>query len=393
LDHDRAKMKRKKQKNHHLHNLSPLLIRITDLSRSGAGVGRDENGKAVFVPFTAPGDLVKVKLTRATNKFAKGEWVQLIEPSSQRIEPKCPIFSRCGGCQWQHIPYDLQWQPKVKGVRDSLRLQRVIHPEDWKNFPADQIWFYRNRIQLRGNSQKIGFYEEKSNTLVNISQCFIADEKLNALIAETRVEANQKDKTFKVELSLAIDGTTTKTWNTLHSAAGFRQVNDEQNLNLQAWIKNNLTNNTVVYDLFGGAGNLSIPLMAQATEIHCVDVNVPKSSNLPNYFHFHQSAVLPWLRQYNAVEHLASTALIDPPRNGLGIELREILACLNKLNVTTIILIGCKTDPWSRDIALMIEEGWRLNKVAVFDFFPQTYHVESAALLTRTKKGNKNKAR
>ncbi len=386
-------MKRKKQKNH-LHNLSPLLLRITDLSRSGAGVGRDENGKAVFVPFTAPGDLVKVKLSSATSKFAKGELTQLIESSPQRIEPKCPIFSRCGGCQWQHIPYEIQWQTKVKGVRDSLHLNRVIHPEDWENFPADQVWFYRNRIQLRGNLNEIGFYEAKSNTLINIERCFIADEKLNELIEETRREASQKGKTFKVELSLAINGTTTKTWNALHGAAGFRQVNDKQNLNLQLWIKDNLSNNTTIFDLFGGAGNLSIPLIDQVNEIHCIDVNVPESStNLPNHFHFHQSAVLPWLRGFNSDGHKASVALIDPPRKGLGAELREILSYLDKLNVITIILIGCKTDPWSRDIALMIEEGWRLDKVAVFDFFPQTYHVESAALLTRAKKrkGNKNK--
>ena len=380
-------MKRRKQKNH-LHNLKPLILRISDLSRSGAGVGRDENGRAVFVPFTAPGDLAKVKLTKAKSKFAEAQLIELIEPSVERVEPKCPAFSRCGGCQWQHLPYDLQWQIKVKGVRDSLRLNNIEAPAVWENFPAEQVWFYRNRIQLRGNASAIGFYEAKSNKLVSIDKCYIADEKLNELMVETITEASQETKPFKVELSVATDGSAVKTWNAMHGAAGFRQVNDEQNANLQRWIKASLMDDIAILDLFGGAGNLSIPLIEQTSEIHCVDLTVPESSeNLPSYFHFHRSAVLPWLKQCSVNECRERIALIDPPRDGLGVELLEILSYLDKLNVDKIFLIGCKTDPWSRDIAQMIEKGWCLDKIAVFDFFPQTFHVESAALLIRNKKG------
>lgn len=387
-------MKRRKPKNH-LHNLRPLTLQVTSMSRSGAGVARDENNRVTFIPFTAPGDLVKVKITKATNKFAEAQLLEIIEPSAQRIEPKCAVFTRCGGCQWQHLPYELQWQTKVNGVRDSLKLKQIDLPKHFDEFPAKQIWHYRNRIQLKGNASGLGFYETKSNDLVTIDQCPIANEKLNDVIPELLEEAKKESKPYKVELSLSIDGNVTKTWNSHHGAEGFRQVNDEQNINLQNWIKENLIKNNrgddiAILDLYGGSGNLSKPLIQLATEIHCVDLNVPDTNeNLPEYFHFHRSSVLPWLKQQKLNKDRQWIALIDPPRSGLGDELLEMLQCLKKSQVNTIILVGCKTDPWSRDIAQMLSNKWSLEKVAVLDFFPQTTHVESVAILTQQKRKKK----
>ena len=374
-------VKRRKPKNH-LHNLRPLILNITSLSRSGAGVARDENNRVTFVPFTLPGDQVKVKLTKVTSKFAEGQLLEIIEPSTERVEAQCPVFTQCGGCQWQHIPYELQWQTKLQGVRDSLQLSKVEAPSNFAKFPAKQIWNYRNRIQLKGNASEIGFHEAKSNKLVSITHCPIAHEKLNSAILEALKEAKTDHKSYKVELSLTSEGEVTKTWNSPHGAEGFRQVNDEQNENLQNWIKENIAKDVAIVDLYGGSGNLSKPLIHLVTEVHCVDLNVPDHrDNLPDFFHFHQSAVLPWLKQHKFNKDKEWIALIDPPRGGLGDELIEILQCLKKAKIKTIILVGCKTDPWSRDIALILKQKWIIEKVAVLDFFPQTAHVESVAIL------------
>jgi len=395
--------RRRPQKNkNHLHNLKPLILTINDLSRSGAGVARDENGRAIFVPFTAPGDVVKVKLTKATSNFAEGSVMEIIEPSSLRVDPKCPVFGRCGGCQWQHLPYELQWKTKRQGVLDSLRLNKIETTVELDEYPAEDIWFYRNRIQLRGKGSDIGFFEAKTNELVNITECFIADEKLNQSIAgviqesesapKSAVKSKNKSDAYKVELSLNVDGSVDKTWNAHHGAAGFRQVNDEQNQHLQAWVKNSIKENTAILDLFGGGGNLSLPLLNEAVEIHCVDVNVPESSEgLPSHFHFHRSAVVPWLTSFKINANVEWVALIDPPRDGLGAELVEIFSALDKLKVNQVLLVGCKTDPWSRDVKRLVDMGWNIEQLAVFDFFPQTSHVESAAFLRRGKVAKKNK--
>ena len=139
------------------HPTKPIILQITEVSRSGAGIGRADDGRVVFVPFTAAGDKCKVKITKQKNNYAEGELLELIESSPVRISPLCPVFGHCGGCQWQHIPYEQQWQIKNNGVRESMQRARLNLPLHWDEFPAEKIWEYRNRIQLRGFKSEIGF--------------------------------------------------------------------------------------------------------------------------------------------------------------------------------------------------------------------------------------------
>lgn len=381
-----------KSHNHTLHNSRPIVVDIIDLSRGGAGFGRDENGRAIFVPFTMPGDTVKVKLTKAKSKFAEGYVMELITPSPDRIEAPCKVFTSCGGCQWQHIPYSMQWETKKQGVINSLGLNNVQLPKKFEEFPAENPWHYRNRVQLRGFKDEIGFYASQSNTLVPIDvttgQCEITHQTINDALAKVKEKGKEFKKPYKVELNLSLDGSVSESWNDEHASSGFRQVNDEQNEKLKTWISDLVPDKQPLLDLYGGAGNLSIPLLERVSAIHCVDLSTLENEQSPSeHFYFHRSPVEPWLQtQANSNKMKQQgpwTALIDPPRDGLGKDGESIVQSLKKLNVNTIILVGCKTDPWSRDIAQLIEQGWKLKKIAAFDFFPQTYHVESAALLTK----------
>ena len=380
-------MKRRKPKiSHQLHNSRPLELEITDLSRGGAGFGRDENGRAVFVPFTLPGDKVKVKLTKAKSKFAEGYVLKLLEPSADRIAAHCEEFGQCGGCQWQHIPYPIQWQTKKQGVISALNMNKVKLPDVIDEFPAENIWFYRNRVQLRGFKNEIGFYAAQSNKLVAINECKIAHPAINDALKQVIEKGKQFKKPYKVELNVSLSGEVSEIWNEEHAASGFRQVNDEQNGKLKQWIEPLIKANQPLLDLYGGAGNLSIPLINKVPTIHCVDLSTPNKSPAP-HFNFHRSSVDSWLAtQINNQDFDKTqtwTALIDPPREGLGKIGLQMIQHLNQLNVKDIILVGCKTDPWARDVALFVEQGWKVKKVAVFDFFPQTYHVESVVLLSR----------
>lgn len=382
-------MRRKAPKNQHaLHNSRPIIIDIIDLSRGGAGFGRDEKGRAIFVPYTMPGDTVKVKLTKAKSKFAEGHIMEIITPSPQRISPPCDVFTKCGGCQWQHIPYDQQWQTKKQGVINSLSLSKITLPDDLSEFPAQNQWHYRNRIQLRGFKDDIGFFENQSNKLVSISNCEITHPGINAKLESVKEKGKAFKKPYKVELNLNLDSSVSEIWNDEHASSGFRQVNDDQNEKLKMWISDLVPEQQPLLDLFGGAGNLSIPLIDRVPEIHCVDLSVPGDDSRPaDHFHFHRSSVEPWLQTQSAGKQMKKkgpwTALIDPPRDGLGNDGEVVAKYLKQLNVNTIIIVGCKTDPWSRDVAHLIAQGWEIKKIAIFDFFPQTYHVESAALLTR----------
>src|SRR6476661_4122262 len=114
------------------------IIQITDLSRSGAGVGRDASGRVVFVPFTAPGDQVRVEIGAEEKNYAEAKLLEVISPSPQRAVPPCPVFGKCGGCEWQHLPYELQWSTKKKGLEHSLKRVGVeFEGAQWEEFPAD----------------------------------------------------------------------------------------------------------------------------------------------------------------------------------------------------------------------------------------------------------------
>lgn len=364
-------------------------LEITDLARSGAGVGRDASGRVVFVPFTAPGDRVRVELVLEDKRYAEARVLELLQASPERAQPPCPVFGVCGGCEWQHLPYERQWAAKKNGVLHAL--QRVgVDAKDlpWDDFPAERVWEYRNRVQLRGFRNEIGFYARGSNRLVPIEKCYIARPELNEQIAGVRARGADRPREYKVELEVFPDGHVTEAWNRGHSAQGFRQVHDEQNEKLQAWVAANAGSGGTLLDLYGGAGNLSLGIAARYEQVHCVDIGTPlvAPEGTPAQFRFHRSEVLAWLRREQPKLKAAPSpvrAVLDPPREGLGEELVPVVEILKAIGVRETLLIGCEADPWARALARFLRHGWELRRVGALDFFPQTHHVEALALLMR----------
>lgn len=385
-------------------------LTIVDLARGGSGVARLD-GQAVFVPFTAPGDQVRVRIVERQKRFLKAELVEVRVPSPDRVEPPCPVFGRCGGCQWQHLPYSLQWRTKVTGVQQALKRLRSIESvarsslPTLEELPASQVWGYRNRVQLHGEGEALGYYGGASRRLVATDRCPIARAEIQAVWEQTRAEGASRfpgteasAKTpapvaYKVEVEVGNDGRVRKSWNSPHAALGFRQVHDDQNLRLREWVFQAITPGRHVYDLFGGAGNLSEMLAAMAMRVDCVDTGSPSPSPAGTHpqLHFHRSAVLPWLKQQGgsgavgapaAVRGTAS-AILDPPREGLADAGPAIVQHLERLGVREALLVGCDLDSWVRDLGVFAQRGWRFKKLAVLDLMPQTVHVESIALLVR----------
>ena len=364
-----------------------LILTISDLSRGGSGVARDPGGRVIFVPFTAPGDEVRVKILDTEKRYAQAELVEMIKPSSLRVQPKCPVFMKCGGCQWQHLPYELQWKTKVSGVKHVLSRYKVEFSEIFKELPAERIWEYRNRIQLRGFQEQMGFFAPGSHDLISISRCDISRPEINASLSEIRRTGLSKTKPYKVEVEVLESGEVTHSWNSPHAAAGFRQVHDEQNEKLKSWVREHISPNREVYDLFGGRGNLSIQLAAQGMKVQCVDLSSPQERppGTPSSLEFHCSSVLPWLMKQvrSHKDSFQKSAVLDPPREGLGENFAEIANSLEALGVDEVLAVGCDADSWGRDVSRFCRRGWKLTHVAALDLFPQTPHVESLAVLRR----------
>jgi len=166
-------------------------ITIDRLAFGGAGFGRID-GKACFVPYTAPGDEAEISITKNKSSYSDGILEKIISPAGCRVQPVCPVFGSCGGCNWQHIAYEEQCLQKEQIFADIL--WRAARLEATKIAPllrADSPFAYRQRIQLKVNyvagRLSVGFHRSGSHSVVDIPDCCpIAMPALNAAIAEVR---------------------------------------------------------------------------------------------------------------------------------------------------------------------------------------------------------------
>jgi tRNA/tmRNA/rRNA uracil-C5-methylase (TrmA/RlmC/RlmD family) len=308
----------------------------------------------VFVPFTAPGDTVEVKLVKTKKTYAEGETEKLIEASVIRVSPPCPVFEKCGGCTWQHLPYELQFETKKKGLLHALKRAGVETDSVLVDeFPAPASYHYRNRIQLHGDAKEktIGFYSRGGREIVSITHCPIARKEINeALPALTESAFEKFDGEFKLEVEVTADGKILHAFNQAHAAFGFRQINDAQNEKLKTWVGDHILPASLLLDLYGGAGNLSLPLANRFKKILCVDVNVPATSSF-SHFSFLKSDLAKWAKSEkdSALFSSPTSVILDPPREGLGAQFSEIEAKISKYDLKSLVLVGCDVDSFVRD--------------------------------------------
>ena len=134
----------------------PLLegIEITGVAAEGNAIARVDE-MVVFVPYGAPGDVADIKIGRKKRNYAEGHIVNLVKPSEIRCEPRCSHFGTCGGCRWQHLPYDYQLQNKQQQVVDALqRIAKVPLPEISPIIGSGNIWEYRNKMEYTFSNKR-----------------------------------------------------------------------------------------------------------------------------------------------------------------------------------------------------------------------------------------------
>ena len=165
-------------------------IRISSLGSSGEGVGRME-GFTVFVQGALPGELVRVRIGEVKKSYASGRLLKVLEASLDRVEPKCPIYKECGGCQLQHLSYEGQLKVKQQQVKDAM--ERIGHQKDLPVLPvlgAENPWNYRNKVAFPVGREKgrtiIGCFARGSHKIIDASNCLIQDELNNEAINAVR---------------------------------------------------------------------------------------------------------------------------------------------------------------------------------------------------------------
>lgn len=129
-------------------------VEITDVAAEGNSLARI-NDKVVFIPFGAPGDIVDVKIDRSRKSYSEGHIERMVKPSEIRVTPRCRHFGVCGGCRWQHLPYDIQLELKQRQVKDALeRIAKVALPEISPIIGSENVWAYRNKMEYTFSNKK-----------------------------------------------------------------------------------------------------------------------------------------------------------------------------------------------------------------------------------------------
>ena len=158
--------------------------KILRLNNETEGVGIID-GITTFIPYALPLEIVKVKIDNMYDNYARGTLVEILKESSDRIDPVCPYFYKCGGCNLMHLNYDSGLEFKKEKIESIFK--KITN----ENIKVNNIYngnnlYYRNKITLKVDKNKIGYYKEKTNTLIDIDKCFIVDNKINNVIKDLK---------------------------------------------------------------------------------------------------------------------------------------------------------------------------------------------------------------
>ncbi len=195
----------------------PLLegVEIKDVAAEGNALARVDD-MVVFVPYGAPGDIVDIQIRKKRKSYAEGVITRIVTPSDRRVEPRCEHFGVCGGCRWQHLPYDLQLSCKQRQVTDALqRIAKVELPEISPIKGSENIWEYRNKMEYtysnrrwltteQMNSNEVfddrdgaGFHISGAfDKVLDINRCYLQDDLSNQLRRFVKEYAKQQGYTF-----------------------------------------------------------------------------------------------------------------------------------------------------------------------------------------------------
>jgi len=157
-----------------------MRLTIESLVHGGRGLARADG--VVFVPFVLPGEVVEAEIVEKRKGFSIARLTEVLEPSPRRVEPPCPYFGRCGGCQWQHAAYDAQVEYKQAILRETLRRTGKVEPEFLPPLSGGPHGYRRRASFQTGPDGSLGFFGEHSHTLVPVDRCLLLDGPLNTLL-------------------------------------------------------------------------------------------------------------------------------------------------------------------------------------------------------------------
>lgn len=359
---------------------------ILHLDPLAQGVSKVDQ-KVCFIPKTLPGEQGEMFIVEENNKVSFGKVKKISKKSPERITPSCKHFEQCGGCDYLHTSYENELEYKKQAMHwlsKSLndRPEITIHSAPKR----DQ---YRNRAQFHYDleEQVIGYKLKKDHQILSIENCLLMKEDMQTKYKNISFNELAKHGRSKghIEISQHHDGPVNFYINERYAGDGFTQVNEAMNDVLKSIVSNKvqslterfgLKDKSIVFDLFGGGGNLSEKL--ENFKVYVMDSFPPKKP----HFKAHQEFIRCDLfkkHELKKLEKLPSPdiMLVDPPRSGFK-ELKELA---EKYKPKFIIYVACEPAPLMRDIR-DLNNSYQFQELHLLDLFPGTRHFESMAIFT-----------
>ncbi len=389
---------------------------ITKLDNKGRGITYYED-KIMFVKNALPDEEVEVTKVKDNKKFYESEMAKIIKKNLNRVEPKCPYYKVCGGCNIMHMTYEYQRDFKINKIKEILKKYADIDIPI-KFIGSNKELFYRNKITLKRVDGKLGFYNDSTHNICEIDKCLIASDAINIVLSkmdflnfsngEITIRANYEDKilisiysqeTVKIDYDnipkniegIVVNNKTIYKNNYFYdmidnlkfkvSYNSFFQINNYIAGSIFNILRSNLSGKNLL-DLYCGVGTLGLSLKDQYKNIYgiekidnaIIDAKINAKNNRVTNAHYYNGDTAKILRKINMK---FDTIIVDPPRSGLN---DETIKQVMNINAKNLCYISCDPMTLARDLNTL-KSFYEIDKLYVLDMFPNTYHVECVSLL------------
>jgi 23S rRNA (uracil1939-C5)-methyltransferase len=374
-------------------------LRVEKLVAGGEGLAFLE-GKAVFVPFALPGELVLATIGSIKRDYSQASLIEVLEPSRHRVEPPCPIYRECGGCNLQHLAYSRQVEEKALIVAEAFARTARLEIGEIAAVPS-LPFAYRNRMQLHFSRQRrLGFMRRSSSEVVEAPSCMIALRPIQDWIEERAGTSRAFEELGSYVLGkdrFIVFGYGDEVWKEGEQGVVEVEVAGKGiRFHIRDFFQSNLylldyfvpdalagLSGERAADLYCGVGLFGRFLASSFKSLVYVEQNPhaleQARANASGQGHeFYDLPVEDWVRGSSARKPF-DLVLMDPPRTGLSEAVRE---WLTKSKPPVLVYLSCDPVTLARDSGELVQAGYELQSLKAFDFYPQTSHVECNARFT-----------
>lgn len=377
-----------------------FVVDVTAIAHGGHCVARHD-GRVIFVRHAIPGERIKVRVTEISKNFARGDCIEVINASAERVDPICKYAhpSGCGGCDFQHIALGAQRSLKSKILIEQFaRLAKIDIDVIVEEVEPTLGWRTRMEFTVSPNS-KVAMYQARSNRLVEIESCAIASSSIDISQLNSRRLAVGK----KVDVAVGSDGTVNINVEGQENLDLIKQVNMgfEFSLTPESFWQSHVRAPEVlteavlsfaevrpgdhVFDLYSGVGLYSsalVNVVGLGGRITMIEESSSAITDARRCFAAFANVEIIEGRVERALHKFTHCDVIvaDPPRAGAG---ARVIEQMSKLEPRTIIYVACDPAALARDAAILKSLDYELDGLRAFDLFPMTQHIESVARFIR----------